>query len=115
MKRILFMSALVLLISGSMMAKSKESKDSGVNATVISGKVLDQRTGELLAGVAVTVEGTNIKAYTDFDGRFIIRGIQPGTYTLTTSIISYEKLTVKDVAVTPGMNKEIKLSLTTEK
>lgn len=61
-------------------------------ATVsISGKVIDLTSGEALAGVEVTIEGSTTKVHTDFDGNFKIENLQPGAYNLIASYISYNK------------------------
>jgi hypothetical protein len=54
-----------------------------------------------MMGVSVVVDGTNIGALTDLDGKFSI-SVAPGTYTLKISFISYEPKVVTDVTVTPG-------------
>ncbi len=69
------------------------------NTGKISGKVVDKKTGEELIGVTVVVEGTSFGAATDFEGKFMISNLQPGTYTLVASYVSYNKKIIKDVVV----------------
>jgi TonB-dependent receptor len=61
----------------------------------ISGKVMDDATGETLIGATVQIEGTNQGAATDIEGKFLLT-IAPGDYTLILSSISYktEKVSV---------------------
>ncbi|HNU78079.1 MAG: carboxypeptidase-like regulatory domain-containing protein [Prolixibacteraceae bacterium] len=61
------------------------------SAMVITGKVTDQTTGEALTGVKVALEGSDMKAYTDFDGVFRFENVKPGEYDLTATFISYNR------------------------
>ena len=67
-------------------AKGKESTTAKIS---ISGTIIDEATGESLAGVSVTLEGTDKTVYTDFDGKFNFPEVVPGEYTLKTTFISY--------------------------
>ena len=51
-------------------------------AQQIKGSVTDKKAHETLIGAVVTVEGSNIKAITDIDGNFQLKGLKKGTYTL---------------------------------
>lgn len=64
----------------------------------IRGSVFDGKTGEFLPGVTIFVEGTTMGTITDLDGKFNL-GIDPGTYQLRVSFISYETLSINDVVV----------------
>ena len=52
-----------------------------VVVTLLSGRVLDRTTGQPLPDVRVTTAGAS--ASTDKDGRYVLRGLAPGSYTLT--------------------------------
>ncbi len=65
----------------------------------ISGKVTDSRNNEPLIGAAVTISGTTTGSATDFDGKYTISNLKPGTYPLTISYISYKTQTKTDVVV----------------
>jgi outer membrane receptor protein involved in Fe transport len=67
----------------------------------IRGTVFEGSTGETLVGVSVIVEGTYTGASTDLDGKFSI-DVDPGTYGLQISFISFQPITISDVVVTPG-------------
>ena len=73
-------------------AKGKESTASKIS---ISGTIIDEVTGESLAGVSVTLEGTDKTVYTDFDGKFNFPEVTPGEYTLKTTFISYQAASQK--------------------
>ena len=77
----------------------------------ISGKVLDIKTGESLAGVTISVEGTNIKAYTDLDGSFTVDGITPGNYNLVLSLISYKSSLIENIKLNPSSKENIAIKL----
>ena len=65
----------------------------------ISGIVTDAETGEALPGVNVIIEGTTLGAATTATGEYFIIGIPPGIYSVTASIIGYQKMLTSDVQV----------------
>jgi len=73
---------------------------------VITGKVLDEITSEVLAGVCLSYNGQKI--YTDLEGNFSIKIISKGTAKLTASMISYEEQLVE---VKEDQSKELKIKL----
>ncbi len=56
----------------------------------IKGTVVDEATGEPLAGANVLIKGTTIGAATNADGQFTIRYNPTGNYTLVVSFIGYK-------------------------
>ncbi|MBC7864310.1 MAG: carboxypeptidase-like regulatory domain-containing protein [Bacteroidia bacterium] len=76
---------------------------------MLRGKVKDQNSSETLAGVKVSLKGTNISVYTDFEGNFSL--IVPGgtTPVLDFEMLSYEPVTsvIKDQA-TPELEISLK-------
>ncbi len=58
--------------------------------SVIKGKVTDSLNGSALIGANVVVEGTNLGAATDAGGEYIIKQLDPGTYTIMVSYIGYQ-------------------------
>lgn len=75
------------------------SAEMSAATTTIQGKVTDMITGESLAGAEVTIEGTDIKAFTDLDGNFSIAGLKPGKYSIICSLISYNKSLVENLNI----------------
>ena len=67
----------------------------------IRGEVFDDATGETLPGVAVYITGTTIGTTTDLDGNFNL-DIEPGSYSVNISYISYESININDVEVKNG-------------
>lgn len=76
-------------------SKDRESEAAKIS---ISGTVIDETTGESLAGVSVSLEGTDRTVYTDFDGQYKFTEIAPGEYTLKTTFISYKTFSSKVTA-----------------
>ncbi len=101
----------VFFFSGAMLfASNKEKPNTKKLTTVVSGTVVDKTSGEYLAGVAIKIEGTNIIVYSDFDGKFQIPGIKPGSYKIESELISY-KQKIKEIKVDLSSESEVKLRL----
>jgi hypothetical protein len=113
MKRILsiVIVGLVLIIGNNLFATGDEATVAANAKASISGKVLDIKTGESLAGVAVSIEGTNIKVYTDLDGTFSVDGITPGNYNLVLSLISYKNSLVENIKLNTSSKENISIKL----
>lgn len=89
-------------------AKNNKNSENLNITTNLSGVVLDKITGEVLTGVAVQVEGTDLVAYTDFEGNFEIKGINPGNHNINISYISYSG---EIIAVDVKCNKTNKIKV----
>ena len=55
----------------------------------LSGTVVEEASGDCLAGATVKIEGLNKEIFTDLDGKFNISGLKPGKYTIEISYLSY--------------------------
>lgn len=73
----------------------------------LSGVVFDEETRESIIGAAVRLEGTLLGAATDIDGRYIIRNIPAGTYTVVISYVGYTDLRFTDVVIQSGGRHEL--------
>jgi len=73
------------------------------NPGTIKGSVIDQDTKETLIGATVYIEvgGEIMGTTTDADGKFTIKPVPPGLYTLFLSYVGYHKLVIGDVRVLP--------------
>ncbi|MFQ6615945.1 MAG: carboxypeptidase-like regulatory domain-containing protein [Fidelibacterota bacterium] len=69
----------------------------------ISGSVIDRETGEPLIGANVIVMGTSFGAATDVEGRFVILDVPSGTYSLKTTYVGYQEVTLSNVRVVAGL------------
>jgi len=72
----------------------------------IVGKITDE-SGNELPGVNVIIEGRNIGASTDIEGKYIILNISPGKYSVVASYIGYQKVKETGIIVKPGLTTEV--------
>ena len=96
-----------LLIIGNLLSASI----AWATGATVSGQITDALTGEPLIGANVQLENTTIGAATDLDGRYFLRQIKPGTYTLIVSYIAYEPSRVADVVLTQDIQKVVDVAL----
>jgi len=92
----IFSSIVILTTQSSAQSNSQASKR-------IMGKVVNAETGEPVVGANIYLEGTTRGASANLEGEFVISGVQPGTYTIVISAVSYTKkritqFTVNDAA-----------------
>ena len=64
----------------------------------IYGTIVDEKNIPV-AGASVILENTTKGAQTDFDGKYIITNIEPGSYNLIASYIGYETQTKFNILV----------------
>ncbi|MCT4603425.1 MAG: TonB-dependent receptor [Marinifilum sp.] len=62
---------------------------------LISGKVKDKETGEVLPGVNIVIESLNLGTATNGKGEYLIKNIPSGKYKLNVSFIGYSVLEKK--------------------
>lgn len=80
----------------------------------LQGTITGQVTGpggEPLASANVVVVGTQIGTLTGADGRYTIRGVPPGTYSLSASLIGYSTQVVERVQVREGETTIVNFAL----
>lgn len=70
--------ALAVLFLG--LARGIEAQENPQEPVTVTGQVVDATTGMPLEAAAITVEGTTLQAFTDADGRFILRTVPPGEH-----------------------------------
>ncbi len=80
----------------------------------LSGTVVDAESGETLIGVNIVIEGTTIGTSTDLDGRYSIRDIEAGTYTIIASYVSFQRQTITGVEINAGEVTTLDLTLQPE-
>ncbi len=77
----------------------------------IRGKVFDSSNRLPLPGANVMIDGTNYGAATDENGEFIILHVSPGNYSVTASMIGYQKMTISQVNVMTDLTTELEFKL----
>ena len=77
----------------------------------LSGSVKDAQTGDGLPGANVLLVGSGMGATSDVQGRFVVRNIPAGTYTLRVTYLGYEPISTS-ITVQAGtdMRKDFKLN-----
>lgn len=115
MKRFIIITAAILIsLSTSLMAGNEgdgNTSSANKSSATINGVVLDKASGENLAGVTIKVEGTDIVIYSDLEGNFVIPDLEPGSYNLVISYISYNRSFVENVTVQGGQARELNIHL----
>ena len=104
---------IALSLSAGLIAKDnpKDSKTEAKPAPVLMGQVVDNATGETLAGVMVKLEGLDKAVFTDFEGQFEFKDLSPGKYNLELSLISYKSNKLKELKLEQGDQKVLKVEL----
>ena len=74
----------------------------------ISGKVIDQKSGESLPGAHVIIEEFSISTTTASDGHFEIENLKSGKYTFIVSYIGYKKLS-KEMMISKNTEQNFEL------
>jgi hypothetical protein len=82
-------------------------------AVDVSGVVVDVVTGRALADVALRIEGTDVSAASDDQGRFVLRGLLPGRWTLLVDHLAYGHHE-HEIAVGEGQTLELQIRLASE-
>jgi outer membrane receptor protein involved in Fe transport len=77
----------------------------------IAGTIVDAETGETLIGATVQIPGTSRGASTDIDGKYSITNLEPGTYDLKVTYISYAPKNITGVRVKAGETTTINVSM----
>ncbi|NIO00910.1 MAG: TonB-dependent receptor [Candidatus Latescibacteria bacterium] len=78
---------------------------------IISGTVTEAKTGKPLPYANVIILGTTMGAMTLEDGKFAIRGVPAGTYTVKAMMMGYKPSEKPDVAIGPGGGVDLTFKL----
>ena len=82
----------------------------GQNGKLV-GNVNDAVTKEALIGANIILNGTNIGAASNTEGKFIILNIPPGRYDVSASMIGYGKVTISNVEIFIDRTTQVDFSL----
>ncbi len=77
----------------------------------ISGKILDANTHEELIGATIVIQGTTKGTISDLSGNYLLSDIQPGTYNIVYSFVSYNTF-IQKVLIEKNKVFELNVSLT---
>ncbi|HEY5746778.1 MAG TPA: TonB-dependent receptor [Chryseolinea sp.] len=77
----------------------------------IGGVVTDAKSGEAIVGANVVIQGTQVGAVTDIEGKFTIANVKPGAYTLAITFITYKANIVADVVVEGAKRTDLKVPM----
>ncbi len=80
----------------------------------ITGTVVDAESGETIIGASIFIEGTSKGAASDIDGNYTIRSVDPGTYVLVVSYISYSTQRITNVVLESGQVLKLDIALQPE-
>jgi outer membrane receptor protein involved in Fe transport len=78
---------------------------------VLFGTITDSQTKKPIANVNVYVKGTSKGDRTNEQGKFEIKSIKPGDYTIEISILGYEKVIYTDIKIIANQRKELSVAL----
>lgn len=101
--RVLFIIPLLLIISHVIYPQASGK---------IAGRVTDKTTGEAIPMANVVVDGTTLGAAADIDGRYVILNVPSGVYSVTASVVGYQKLTVNNVRVNVDFTTKLDFAIT---
>jgi len=80
-------------------------------AGAVAGTVSEAATGDAIPGANLVIEGTNMGAATDAEGRYRIEGVEPGTYSLRATFIGYNEAVREEIVVQGGQTTTVNFSL----
>lgn len=79
----------------------------------LRGKIIDAENGEELFGTTIVVKGTTNGTTADFDGNYSLP-LNPGTYTISYSFVSYLTKEVTDIVIKSGEVTNINIDMVTD-
>ncbi|MES2628086.1 MAG: carboxypeptidase-like regulatory domain-containing protein [Bacteroidota bacterium] len=106
--RSIFILCFLFVTAASFATGNEERK-----VTAVQGRVVDGSNFEGIAGAIVEVEGTNIKVYTDFEGNFTLPALAEGTYTLKSTLVSYNEVKLRNIKISAQGTSAIEMRLHT--
>jgi outer membrane receptor protein involved in Fe transport len=80
----------------------------------IAGVVVDKANGSTLPGANVSIKGTTTGTTTDLNGRYRLKGLEPGTYDVLFSFVGFQDKTVTGVEVNGGETTSLDVTLAEE-
>jgi len=81
----------------------------------LRGVVTDQENGEPLPGASIVIVGTYLAAVTDFDGRYVIKEIKPGDYSVKVQTMGYGTKQFNDITINLSKSTVLDVELSAAK
>lgn len=78
---------------------------------VIQGTVVDSENRQPLVGANVALLGTVLGATTDINGTFVLKNVPVGVYSVSVSMLGYERKIIRDVRVAEGTVTSLSVEL----
>lgn len=95
-----------MLFSQMAFAQNKEQPTQSVR-----GIVTEQSSGQHLPGVLVEIKNTEIKVLTNEEGKFHLRNVPLGRYTIYISALGYETILLKEILVSSSREVYLEIEL----
>ncbi|MCU0613331.1 MAG: carboxypeptidase regulatory-like domain-containing protein [Candidatus Eisenbacteria bacterium] len=92
------------------LALALTGKPAAAQQATIVGTVTDAESGQAVAEVQIVVVGTNKQAFTNAEGRYIIRGVVAGNLTLRATRLGYGDMT-REVSAVAGQSVNADFSM----
>lgn len=105
-KTVVYLFLTILLLTSAVMLNAKND-----GTGVITGTITDKKTGDPVVGASVLLVGTKLGAMTDFDGKYIINEVTPGSYTVQISHLEYTLVKIEAVSVQATFTTEVNYEL----
>ncbi len=83
----------------------------GQNLGGLKGVVSDDKNGEPLPNVGITLVGTYISTVSDFSGKYSISGIPSGDFSIKVQVIGYGTKVINGVRLKKGETKVLDIQL----
>lgn len=100
-------TSLLCLIAGLLLSAGSYAQESAT----ISGTITDARNGEELPGATVRIQNTELGTMADIEGRFALKSLAPGNYTLIFSFVGYKNMKVSVEGLKAGENRPLAIKL----
>ena len=103
-KILLAFAAVTLLVSSAVISAFAQK------TATLSGTIKDAQTGDALPGANVVLVGSGMGATSDIAGKYIVRSVPAGTYTLRVTYVGYKTISsTLDVREATDVRKDFKL------
>lgn len=75
-----------------------------IETSTLTGRIIDNNTGEAISGASITIDNTSLNTTTDSNGYYTINNIPVGSYTVTVTATGYNPISDN---ITINANQEI--------